>query len=187
MIEINLLPPQYKRRVNILAYLGDLLPYLGLILGVLLFFNLFLGFFIAKGVVAQKRAEYLWLQQQPNYKEISTLKEEINRLKTEYSNLSKLTGPEVPFSEIMHVLYKILPPNIWFKEINFDGSVLAMKGVALDFEEDAPLALKRYVEELRESNVNSDFPGVRIAFQEMAKIKDKNVLYFEVELNDEAE
>jgi len=182
MIEINLLPPEYKNKVNILAYLSDFLPYLVLAALIVLCINLVLGFFITERIVALKGVESRWKKQEPDYGEIAVLKDEVVKRKQEFDNLNSLVYPEIYFSEVMYLLSSNLLPNIWFREFSLADNVLNIQGTALDFEKDASLSLKEYVDLLKTTDIVKGFSQINIKSQEMRRIKDKGVLYFQLEL-----
>lgn len=185
MIDINLLPPHFKKKTNILAYLGDYVPYLVLGLLIILSINLILGFFIATRLVTLRSHESRWKSQEPQFKEISSLKQGIAKFKQEYDTLTQLAIPRLYFSKIMYLLYDNLRINIWFRGFNYKDDVLNIKGGALDFEKDASLSLKEYMDSLRKSQVKQRFPEINIASQDQVRIKDKIVLYFQLELRSE--
>jgi len=185
MVDINLLPPHFKKKTNILAYLGDYVPYLVLGLIIILCINLILGFFIATRIVTLKSQESRWKSQEPQFKEISSLKQGIAKFRKEYDTLTQLAIPRLYFSKIMYLLYDNLRINIWFREFNYNDEVLKINGGVLDFEKDASISLKEYVDSLRKSQAKERFPEINIASQDQVRIKDKIVLYFQLELKGE--
>ena len=185
MIEINLLPPEYKKRINIIGYLSDFLPYLLLVIPLILSLNLILGLLITKRAVSLKGVEYAWNKQEPSFKEINSLKEELAKLRKDYNNLNDLVYSKVKFSEIMYLLYSNLPLNVWFKELTYKDKILSIKGGALDLEKDASISLREYVNSLRETKISEDFSEIDVKSQELRRIKDKNVLFFDLQLTNE--
>ncbi len=185
MIEINLLPHTYRRRINITAYLGELFPYIVIAAIAMVFLNLIFGLIMAKKAIDERNAQSLWEKQIPVYRKIESLKKEVNSLRAEYSSLNQLIYSDLPFSEAMFILYDKLLPNIWFKEMDFNQGRLLVKGTALDFETDAALSVKEYTERLRNSDIIKRFPLIAISSQVMKKVKDKNVVYFELEMKNE--
>ena len=187
MIEINLLPPHFKRKFNFLAYVGDIVPYLMLTLLVIISLNLILSLVIAKRAISLKSREGVWQKKEPEFEEIEELKKENADLKKEYDSLSKLAMPQLYFSKIMFILYESLPINIWFRKLVYQDDVLTVGGGVLDFEKDASLSLKDYVDSLKDSQLNKYFTEFNIKFQDQTRIKDKIVMYFELELKHEKE
>jgi len=182
MIEINLLPSNYRRKINIAAYLGELFPYIVIAVIAVVFFNLIFGLIMAKKAIDESKAESLWEKQMPSYRQIESLKKEVNSLKAEYNSLNQLVYLKLPFSEFLFILYDKLLPNIWFKEIDFNQGSLLVKGMALDFEADAALSVKEYTDRLRNSDIIKRFSLIAISSQVMKKVKDKNVVDFELEM-----
>ncbi|MBN2121420.1 MAG: hypothetical protein JW734_10255 [Candidatus Omnitrophica bacterium] len=184
MIRINLLPPEYKKRLNILPYLTEFLPYVFLLVLLFLLLNLVFGFLSTNRLVALKGTESAWDKRQPEFKEITALKEEVAKLRRDYDSLSQLGYSKAYFSEVMYLLHTSLPVNIWFRQIDYQGGVLNVTAGALDFDADASLSLRKYLDTLRNSAITKRFPSIEIASQEMRRIKDKSVLYFVLELKD---
>ena len=185
MIDINLLPSHFKKKINILVYLGDFIPYLLLGVVIILSLNLLLGFFTTARAVALKGQEGRWKKHEPQFNEINSLKQGITKFKNEYETLTKLAIPRLYFSKIMYLLYENLPINIWFRGFDYQNDILNIRGGALDFEKDASLSLKEYVDTLRKSQVKECFSVFNIKSQDQVRIKDKIVLYFELELKSE--
>lgn len=185
MIEINLLPNTYRRRINVAAYLGELFPYIIIAAMAVVFFNLIFGLVVVKKAIDERNAQSLWKKQVSSYRKIESLKKEVNSLKAEYNSLNQMVYPDLPFSETMFILYNKLLPNIWFKDIDFNQERLLVKGTALDFEADAALSVKEYTDRLRDSDIIKRFPVITISSQVMRKVKDKNVVYFELEMKNE--
>jgi len=181
MIEINLLPFSLKKRINILAYIGDLLPYAILTVLIILLFNFLLGALIAKRAVHLKTVEAQWKKQEPSFKDIRALKEKIAVLNKSYQDIGKFSHSYVNFSQAMYLLYKNLAPNIWFRELNYRNDILEVKGAALDFEKDASVSLKEYIDQLQ-TEITGSFAIIDIKSQELRRVKDKSVLYFILDL-----
>lgn len=186
MIEINLLPSSLKKRINILAYIGEVLPYAVLAVLIILLFNLLLGALIAKRAVHLKTVEAQWKKQEPRFKDIKALKQTIANLNKSYEDIGKFSYSYVNFSQAMYLLYKSLPPNVWFRELNYQNDILEVKGAALDFEKDASVSLKEYLTQLQ-NEITSSFAFIDIKSQELRRVKDRNVLYFILELKNAVE
>ena len=183
LLKVNLLPEQYKKKFNVLPYLSEFLPYLFLLAIVMVSLNLLFGFFTANRLVYLKTSESVWKRRDPEFKAMTTLKDEVVKLKRDYDILSRLGYSRAYFSEVLYLLYENLSPNIWFREINYRDGVLSVQGGVLDYEKDASLSLRDYLKALRRSAIINKFPVIDIKSQEMRRIKDKSVLYFELELS----
>ncbi len=144
--------------------------------------NLILGSVTITAVAGQKKVEAEWKEKEPQYKKIVELKEEVKELESGYNSLNQLTNPAVSFSKVLYVIYKNLPNNIWFENIDFTNQALNVRGKALDFKEEAPLSLKRYVDYLKSSDITQRFSQINIKAQEMRRTGDKQVLSFMLEL-----
>lgn len=187
MIEINLLPQHFKKKFNFLSYVGDIIPYLVLVLIVALSLNLLLSLVIAKRAFTLNSRQNVWQKKEPDFNEIQELKQENTDLNKEYDSLSKLAMPQLYFSKIMFLLYENLPINIWFRKLVYQNDVLTVSGSVLDFEKDASLSLRDYVDSLKGSQLNKFFTEFNIKSQDQTRIKDKIVMYFELELKHEEE
>lgn len=183
LLKVNLLPDHYRKKFNVLPYLSEFLPYLFLLAIAVVSLNLLFGFFTANRLVYLKTSESVWNRRDPEFKALTALKEEVIKLKRDYDTLSRLGYSRAYFSQALYLLYENLSPNIWFREVNFRDGVLSVHGGALDYEKDASLTLRDYLKALRRTPLTSNFPVIDIKSQEMRRIKDKSVLYFELELS----
>ena len=183
LLKVNLLPEQYKKKFNVIPYLSEFLPYLFLLAIVMVSLNLLFGFFTANRLVYLKTSESVWKRRDPEFKAMTGLKDEVTKLKRDYDILSRLGYSRAYFSEVLYLLYENLSPNIWFREIDYRDGVLTVHGGALDYEMDASLTLREYLKALRRTPIIEKFPVIDIKSQEMRRIKDKSVLYFELELS----
>ncbi|RKY27577.1 MAG: hypothetical protein DRP61_03910 [Candidatus Omnitrophota bacterium] len=181
MIEINLLPPQYQKKIKTINCLNKLMPYLFLGLLVILGFNLVLSLFIFQRKTTLNRIKSAWHKKMPFFQEINSLKENLSKLSQEYNSLRSIANSGYSFSELMYLIYTNLPINIWFKEITFKEGVLAIKGTVLDYQKNVSLSLKEFVDNLKKvAKITKVFPKIKIVSQEMRRIKDRRILYFEL-------
>ena len=181
MIEINLLPSQYQKKIKTINYLNKLMPYLFLGLLVILGFNLVLSLFIFQRKTTLNRIKSAWHKKMPFFQEINSLKENFSKLSQEYNSLRSIANSGYSFSELMYLIYTNLPINIWFKEITFKEGVLTIKGTVLDYQKDVSLSLKEFIDNLKKvAKITKVFPKIKIVSQEMRRIKDRRILYFEL-------
>ncbi|MFC1514871.1 hypothetical protein ACFL5X_03120 [Candidatus Omnitrophota bacterium] len=182
LLKVNLLPARYRKKFNVLPYLGEFLPYIFILAIIVVSLNLLLGFFTANRLVYLKTSESVWGRRDPEFKAVTSLKGDVAKLMRDYDTLSRLGYSRAYFSQVMYLLYENLPTNIWFREVEYEGGILNIRGGALDYEKDASLSLREYLKSLRRTAIINRFPVIDIKSQEMRRIKDKSVLYFELEL-----
>jgi Tfp pilus assembly protein PilN len=179
-MEINLLPKKYKQRAKVFYYIDVSIPYLvaGAI-GVLAV-NLVLGSLVTKVNFNKSRIESNWQRKKPQYEEIISIKAELSKLQQQTRDLQEVTKAKLFFSEFLYLVYSNLPGNIWFSSLNYKEGILRIKGAALDYKEEAPMSLNRYLNDLKSTDIKKQFPVIAVESQQMSRLKANQVLFFDL-------
>lgn len=185
MIEINLLPHDFRKKINYKRRLQQISAYLLLLLIILLSLNIILSAVLLRYSSELKKLEKDWQRKSPLHRKIELIKKELNNLKNKEAVLKKYTHTPIYFSKVMYYLYKNLPLNVWFISLDFEVNLLQIKGAALDYKEDGAESIKRYRDALFKSPLKNIFPSLVLQGPERKLIKDKGVVYFELRLTNE--
>lgn len=186
MMKINLLPED-SRKFNFSAYIKDFFAYIVVAFCFVVAGNVLLMSVGTKKIFEVQSVQRKWTKKEPEAKNIEELKKEVAQLRNKSQAFTQNVFPVVSFSEIMYVIHENLPMNLWLRSMEFRGNDMVLSGSALDFEGDASLSVKEYIEALKSTSVANYFNGeIKIASLERSRIGDKSVLRFGIRFNKKA-
>lgn len=186
MINVNLLPVE-SRKLNFPAYIKDFFAYIVVLFCVVIMFNVLLVSYGTKKAFKVQSVQREWSGREPQSMEIVALKKEVAQLRNKSTAFKQNVFPVVSFSQTMFVIHDSLPMNLWLRSFDLRDDRLILDGSALDFEGDASLSIKEYVQTIKESLLKDLFDGdIKIAKLERSRVGDKSVVQFSIELNKKA-
>ena len=184
MIRINLYTQRAK--FNFVSYIKDFFSYVGIVFVLVVAVNVGLFYINTQKSFKYHASLRQWRKKEPGFKELQSLKKELEELRKKKKTFKGNISLEVPFSKIMFVLADKLPVNLWFNHFSVNNDVLMVKGSAIDMEKEAFLSVKEYVNVLSESIIPEVYSGgIKIVALERSRLKDKSIVKFELEFTKE--
>lgn len=125
MIEINLLPEQYRKKksnfsvkVNLGKYKTYIEKFIAAPIGILVLAVIMLVVYPGLQSKTLKRLDVRWKNVEKDYAEIDKLKSGQKRLQGLTDSISRITKDRIVWSEILNIVSDSLPPEIQLTELN---------------------------------------------------------------------
>lgn len=180
MIEVNLLPPELRKKGSKVK-----IPIpkesLYLVGGGVIFFLLLIHL-ILMGALATKNVKYMrlnleWQNMLPNKKRIDTLKEDQKAIADKIRSIDKLTKKgRISWAKKLNIVSDVLPQGVWIRRINFSGSELMIEGSSVSLRGEEVILVNKFASALKN---NVDF-GLDFQDLEVNSIKRRQIKNIEV-------
>lgn len=182
MIKINLLPKE-RKKFNFPAYVNDFFGGIFIIFILAAMVNAVLFYINTRKNFNVRHYERTWKEKEPHENALMALKTQLISLGQKSSTFKRSIVPDMPFSEQMYIIYKHLPVNLWFTEVRYEQDRVNILGKAIDMDTEATLAIKDFVSALMDTELAQYYDaGINIKALERSRVKEKSLVFFEVEL-----
>lgn len=155
MIEINLLPEEFKLKVNKTVRdikLRQVLYIVPLIFAILLIIHLYLaGVFMVKNVVLSA-LNAKWKKLSLEKKLVDDFKKEFDELSRQDRIISQLATQRVTWSQKLNKLSLDLPSGIWFNEIIINPKEFSLKASVISLEKEEMNLINILIDNLKNDN-----------------------------------
>ncbi len=180
MIEINLLPPERRKKTLELPKF-PLLPVGMGILGILVTVNFTLGLIVGRRNAQIKRLTEEWELNLPSKQQADAISSTINELRTKKEVMDSLIGRRFLWSKKLNLLSDLIPRGIWLTRLSLDEKgdlrFLTLEGVAMPLKGREMVTLvTKFMDALKEDK--EFFEGFEAI--ELGPIKRKKVEKIEV-------
>lgn len=180
MIEINLLPPERRKKTLELPKF-PLLPVGMGILGILVTVNFTLGLMVGRRNAQIKRLTEEWELNLPLKQQADAISSTINELRTKKEVMDSLIGRRFLWSKKLNLLSDLIPRGIWLTRLSLDEKgdlrFLTLEGVAMPLKGQEMVTLvTKFMDALKEDK--EFFEGFEAI--ELGPIKRKKVEKIEV-------
>ncbi len=130
MIEINLLPPEIKRRKRKIE-LPDIsfLPIAAGLLGVVIIIHLSLGITLALKAKSLKRFERKWETMLPNKQEADRMKSELTAMRGKIDAIDKLIKNRRSWARRLNDISDAMIPGVWLNKLWLENRVIIQEPV----------------------------------------------------------
>ena len=183
MIEINLLPPEMRKKKLELPEI-PLIPVGVGILCVFVIGSLILGLVVHRKNSQLKILRREWAEKLPLKNEADGLKAEAERLRREKVLLEDLSKRRFLWSAKLNSLSDLIPMGIWLTELSLDemGEMrfLTLEGIAMPFKRQEMIALvTRFMDTLkRDKRFFSGLESIELGPIERIKVEETEVMRF---------
>ena len=183
MIEVNLLPPELRKResrVTIPIPRESLYLVGGSVIIFLLLIHL-----ILMGALATKKVKYLslnmeWQKILPDKKKIDTLKEDQKTIIDKIRSIDKLTKKgRISWAKKLNILSDVVPQGVWLRRINFSGSELMIEGSSVSIKGEEVILVNKFASAIKNNvDFSSDFQDLEVSSIKRRQIKNIEVADF---------
>ncbi|MFH1799008.1 MAG: hypothetical protein ABH844_06735 [Candidatus Omnitrophota bacterium] len=198
MIEINLLPPEMRKKKKHLFQelpVIPLIPVCALGVGVLLIMHTALSFTTGENRKLLKKLETKWLDMQPEQEKINTIVRETNLFEKKALSLRRIARPDISWARLLKGLNKAVISKIWLSGLDlvyYDDagrmqsmgdfpSVLKISGYALGNSEKATSITAKFITSLEMSKDFSDyFERVELENMQNSEFAGEECMIFEL-------
>ncbi len=174
MIEINLLPEEFRIKENVPQ---KEVPVLKIAIGGVVFFVLLsiLFYFDYLGAKSKlKKSDAQWKVVQPQSKTLNDLQAEVeNTLKTERDFLQRFVAADLPLTSVLQWLSDALPEKAWLTGVRLENSAekhsLVVRGLCLPSKEQSSIEfIESYLHTLKEK-----MPEAKLSLTTARQIQDQ--------------
>ncbi len=183
MIEINLLPPELRKKEanfklpipkETLVFFG------GAVMAVLVLIHLFL-----MGALAAKKVKYLglnmeWQKILPEKNKIDVLMSEQKEIAEKIKSIDKLTKKgRISWAKKLNIISDVLSQGVWVRLINFSGKELTIEGSSVSLRGEEVVLVNKFASALKNNaGFYSDFKDLEVSSIKRRQIKNIEVVDF---------
>ena len=149
-ITINLSTQKETAVDSILENIVSYTPLVSLTATLVFAIILLLQLFIFKQGYEYAKHNRKWQKWEGKYNLIRGIRKEISGLEDVKKRLGEILTPEYDTVFILGDIFSSLPKNVWFKELDFRGETIDLKGYVVRWNEDYLVSLDRFISSLRE-------------------------------------
>lgn len=138
MIEINLLPSQYKKKKKAGLFGNNRIPpeivigSAGGLLILLVFFHIGLLFINVKKLAQQKILDKKWEELKPEKQAVDQVLTQLRELQNNIKTLNQVTKKDgLKWAEKYNIISDSLPKGVWLKKLSLNDNVLFIEGSAI--------------------------------------------------------
>lgn len=154
MLEINLLPEEFKFKKDKTSELKQYLPHLIFVfIGILIFLHLYLVMMTTSQNLRFEALNKRWVTLEPERKKIANLKNQSELSSQERGILEELTAKSIVWSRILNKLSLNLVSGIWFNEISISQKGLVIKATALSLKKNEIDLINKFISNLKNEPV----------------------------------
>jgi len=183
MIEVNLLPPELRKKEPIfkLAVPKETLYLVGgtIVVVLVLIHMILIGSLIVKRV-KYSNLNRRWQDLQPDKKKIDGLKKEQKKVSDKIKAIGKLTKKgRISWAKKLNIISDSLPQGVWIRRIEFTGTELTIDGSAVSLKGEEVILVNRLTSALKNNkDFYSDFQDMEIGSIKRRQIKNIEVADF---------
>ncbi|MBU1122522.1 MAG: PilN domain-containing protein [Candidatus Omnitrophica bacterium] len=140
-IYINLNPRKERVESIIFHKIVSYLPFVALGVGATFIVILVMNFFVIGKMATFNRYKQQWKANEDKYNQILKIKSQAQQLSQEAKILRQVTTPATRIVKVLEDVYKVLPQNIWFKDLTFKEGSINFQGYVVAWKEDYLISL----------------------------------------------
>ncbi|HOX54204.1 MAG: PilN domain-containing protein [Candidatus Omnitrophica bacterium] len=188
MIEINLLPPELRRKeptFKVPIPKETLFLFGGAVISVLIIIHLLLV-----GALAAKKAKFWglnmeWQKIVPEKNKIDGLKNEQKEITEKIKSIEKLTKKgRISWAKKLNIMSDVLPQGVWIRLINFTGKELTIEGSSVSLRGEEVILVNKFASALKNNtDFYSDFKDLEVGTIKRRQIKTVEVADFTLVAN----
>jgi hypothetical protein len=181
MIEINLLPDdlKIKKQASQPSQFDNLVYLIPVILVVVIFVHLYLGFVFMTRSQVLAGLERSWRTLEPQRNEVLGMKSEINAESSDAKVVKGYMSARVLLAPKLNKLSLDLQPGIWFNDITFNRSSLFVKASIVSLKMDEMDVINTFLEGLKnDRDFNADFSSVEVGAVQRKTVGSYDVVDF---------
>jgi len=183
MIEINLLPPEARKKeqnFKLPIPKETLVLFGGAVIVLLVLIHLLL-----MGALAAKKVKYLglnmeWQKILPEKTKIDTLKSDQKEITEKIKSIDKLTKKgRMSWARKLNIISDVLPQGVWVRLINFSGKSLTIEGSSVSLRGEEVILVNKFASALKNNaDFYSDFKNLEVGSIKRRQIKNIEVADF---------
>ncbi len=183
MIEINLLPPELRKkdpRFKLPIPREILVLFGGATIALLVLIHLLL-----MGALATKKVKYLglnmeWQKILPEKNKIDSLKSEQKEIAEKIKSIDKLTKKgRISWAKKLNIISDVLPQGVWIRLINFTGKELTIEGSSVSLKGEDVVLVNKFAFALKNNvDFSSDLRDLEVSSIKRRQIKNMEVADF---------
>lgn len=181
-IEINLNPQKTKASDEVMRSVTSFTPLMGLFTIIALVFIFFLQIVALKKTHSERVLAKKWQTWAKRSQLLKEIKDDIAALEEEEEKLKKTLVADQKTAATLEGIYSALPPNIWFKDLNFKNDFVNIQGYVVKWDEDYLISLDKFINSLSANALfYSRFSKVNIKQSQITNYNGVEVLDFIIE------
>ena len=183
MIEINLLPEEFKYKKERLINLAGVLYYaLPAFFGLLIIIHLYLGGLILFKTLQYKLLNKKLTQLSPQCQQVNEWKRKFKVSSQQTEQVNKLIAQRKTVSYKMQVLAQALPGGIWFNNLDLKQKEFNLRGSVVSSKKDQMGLLNIFLSRLKEDNLFfKDFTRLELGQMSMRTLGGYSIMDFILE------
>lgn len=183
MIEINLLPEEFRHKEERINILPQVLLYtLIATFGLFIILHLYLGSSLLIRSLQYKSLHKSWSLVSSQLFKVNEWKKQFNISSQQTEQMKRLLAERITISDKMQILAQALPNGIWFNHLNLKEKELNLKGSVVSLKKDQMSLLNIFLNHLKEDNVFfKDFKRLRLGNMNMRSLGGFSIMDFVLE------
>ena len=188
MIEVNLLPPEFRRK-KIEIFAGIKVPPVKVILAtvaVLIIIQIFIGGICRIQTARLSRLSRQWKKMEPSRTELDGLTGDLGEISNRVKVIDELILQRFLWAEKLNQLSNLVSEGIWLRELRLTSAgknkkqpALIFRGTAFSRSGDEPAVIAKFMKELKESRAfYNDFKDIELGTLIQRDIKGTGVMDF---------
>ncbi|MBM3251996.1 MAG: PilN domain-containing protein [Candidatus Omnitrophica bacterium] len=183
MIEINLLPPQLRKKEPVfkLAIPRETLYLVGgAILAILIFIHIILIGALTVRSIRYSNLNRIWQGLLPDKEKIDALNKEQKKISERTNSIAKLTKKgRVSWAKKLNMISDVVPQGVWLRRIEFTGTELIIEGSSVSLKGEEVILVNRFSSALKNNkDFYSDFKDMELDSIKQRQIKNMEVADF---------
>ncbi|MFH1856301.1 MAG: hypothetical protein ABH836_03600 [Candidatus Omnitrophota bacterium] len=185
MIEVNFLPPEYKKRKFELPDFGELkvLPIIIGIVSFLITLYFILGIITSIKVNDLNKLNNEWQAVSGDKEHVDNLKEEIGQLKKKADIIDEITNSRFLWAKKLNQLSDLMIDGIWLDNLSLgqrkDRAVLILKGKVFSKDKEETALIGDFIKNIRqEKDFFKDFSEIELESIKRRKLGETEVMEF---------
>ena len=164
MIEINLLPPELrKKRIKVNFSTQGLWFILPLIIGIFVFIHLVLASLVLVKNIQKGSLNRKWTAESSSKERVDSWKKEFNLANQDSRTINSLIDQRVIYADKLKIMSELLPGGIWFTRLEIKKNSFTLEGSVVSLESTHMSTLRYYIERLKEDpEFFSDFASFKL-------------------------
>lgn len=181
MIEIDLLPPELRRKKRLSLPQISNKKMLFTLFWSLLLFHLLLVSFNAINIKRLNSLKKTWQQLSSQKEEISQLKEQLRQINTKIPLIEQLIKDRIIWSKKLNQLSDLMVSGVWLNELSLEKGYLIIQGSCASRAKDEPALIGRFMQNLKEeASFSSDFAEIELGPIKKSLIKQTEIMDFDL-------
>jgi Tfp pilus assembly protein PilN len=183
MIEINLLPPQLRKKEPAfkLAIPRETLYLVGgTVLAILIFIHIALIGVLTARSIRYTNLNRIWQNLVPDKEKIDALNKEQKKISERVNSIAKLTKKgRISWAKKLNILSDVMPQGVWLRRIEFTGSELIIEGSSVSLKGEEVILVNKFSSALKnDKDFYFDFKDMELDSIKQRQIKNMEVADF---------